>query len=87
MANASSGELAVDTRTTRLCVFQRLDDKNGSAFGEHKAVPVDIPWSRCPLRLVVAAAHGLHLGEAGDRQRVDNALGASHDGNIGAAQP
>ena len=70
-----------------LGVLQGFDDEDRRALAEHKAVSVDIPRPGGALGFVIAAAHGLHLRKAGDRQRVDDALGPSHDSNIGPAEP
>src|SRR5687768_12905967 len=85
-SDARPGKLAVDPGSTRLSMLQGLDDQDGGAFAQHEAVSVDVPWPRCPFRFIIAAAHGLHLGKAGNWQRMNDALSATYDGNVGAAK-
>src|SRR6185312_17547052 len=81
--DAGSGQLTIDARAPSLRVLQGFDDEHGSSLAKHEAVAVDVPWSRRALRLVVAAAHRLHLSEARDRQGVDDAFRPTHNGNVG----
>ena len=85
--DAGSGQLTVDTGTTGLRVLQGFDDEHGSALSKHEAVSIDVPRPRRALRLVVAAAHRLHLSKAGDRQGVDDAFGPADNDDVGAPQP
>ena len=85
--DAGTGQLAVDPGAARLGVLEGLDHQHGGTLAEHEAVAVDVPGSGRPLGLVVAAAHRLHLGEAGDGQRVDDALGAADHDDVGPAEP
>ena len=81
------GQLAVDPGAAGLGVFQGLDHQHRRTLAEHEAVPVDVPGSGRALGLVVAAAHRLHLGEAGDGQRVDDAFRAADHDDVGPAEP
>ncbi len=77
--------LAVDPGAARGGVLRGLQDDDAGALTEDEAVPAGVVRTRGLLGLVVALGHRHHVGERGDRQRVDRRLGATGEDHVGTA--
>ena len=84
--DARSGQGAVDLGTAGLGVLLSLDDHDCGTLTNDESVTVDVPGTGCVLGVVIAGRQRLHLGEGGHRQRVDDGLGATDDGDVGTSQ-
>ena len=85
--DAGAGEPCVDPRSAGRRVLGPLENHDRRALAEDEAIAALVPRPRGPLRFVVAGRHRPHRGEAGDRQWVDDGLGATGDDHICAARP
>src|SRR5690606_21974736 len=86
-SDSGSGETGVDAGAAGGRVVGPLEDEHTSALTKDETIAGLVPRPRGPLRLVVAGGHGAHRGEAGDRQRVDDRLGAAGHHDVGPAGP
>ena len=84
--HADRGELGVDPGTAGLGVLVLLEHHDGGALAHDEAVAAGVVGPRGGGDVVVAGGQGLHLREAGERQRVDRGLGATGDDDVGATR-
>jgi hypothetical protein len=86
-ADPGAGELGVDAHAARLGVFSGLQHDHAGALAEDESVASLVVGTARSLRLVVALRQRHHVGERGQRQRVDGSLGAAGDDDVRAAVP
>ncbi len=77
--------LAVDPGTARGGVLGGLQDDDARALAQYEAVTGLVVRAGGLLGVLVVLGHRHHVGERGDRQRVDRRLGAARDDHVGAA--
>ncbi len=80
-----AGQPGVDVGATGGGVVGSFEHDHTGALTQHEAVAGLVPWPRRPFRVVVAGRHGTHRGEPGDRQRLDDRLGAAGHHDVGAS--
>jgi hypothetical protein len=66
-------------------VLLGLQHEHAGALAEDEAVAALVVRPARPCDVVVAGRQRPHLGEAGERQRVDAGLGATGDDDVGPA--
>src|SRR5579875_3830966 len=64
-AGANAGQPGVNPSATSSRVLGPLQHNDASTLTEHKAVAVDIQWTRSAFWFVIAGAHGACLAEVG----------------------
>ena len=82
----ATGELGVDASPAGERVLLRLEHEGGSALAEHEAVTVNVVGARRGGGVVIALRERLHRGKGGDRQRVNDRLGATGNDDVGEAE-
>ena len=68
-----------------LGVLGRLDGEHGGPLAEDEPVALGVEGPRCCGRVVVALRERAHVGQRGERDRQDGALGAAGEDHLGVA--
>ena len=82
---AVAGHFGVDAGAAALGVLQLFEDQHARAFAEDEAVAVQIERPRRLLRIVVVRRQGGEQVEAGDAERMDHAVRAAGEHEVGLA--
>ncbi len=86
-AGPGPGQGGVHPRAAGCGVLGGLQDEGAGALPEDEPVASLVERPGCRLRGVVTPGQGLHLGESGERQRVDRRLRPAGDGHVRPAGP
>ena len=82
---AVTGDLAEDRRPSGLGVLELFEDDHAGPLAEDEAVAVAVEGAAGSGRLVVAGREGGQEVEAGHAERVDHAVGAAGEHDVGVA--
>src|SRR5947209_7057885 len=85
-AQTVANQLAVNGRVSLFRALEFLNHHNASAFANDKTVPIPVPGTRGPSRLVVARAQRFHGTEAGQTNWNNGRFRAAGEKDIGLAK-
>src|SRR5215472_3779309 len=83
--HAGADDFGKNLRVSLLSMLEFFQNHDASAFPDHKAVAILVPWTAGAMWIIVACGKSAHSRKSTDAHRSDRSLGAAGNHHVGIA--